>query len=260
LIGLRGRRVKRTIAVRHHALLGLAITLSVTGCSSSNPAYRPGSPGQWGGDGARAGYPWQPPPSPSTPPPRATGQPMQPPNLVGTAVSAINVLLGSLPPPPQLPLPWAVPQQQPGPSDTPSAWAAFEDEVLARTNDKRAAGAVCGGRAMPPAPPVVTHPTLRASARGHSRDMALRDYFSHTTPEGAGPGARAQGAGFQGSLVGENIAAGQVDPARVVQAWMESPGHCENLMDPRYRYLGVGYFRDGANDRFEHYWTQNFGG
>ena len=57
----------------------------------------------------------------------------------------------------------------------------------------------------------------------------------------------------------ENIAAGQTDPARVVQAWVESPGHCLNLMDPRYRVLGVGYFFE-SGDRFGHYWTQNFGG
>ena len=98
----------------------------------------------------------------------------------------------------------------------------------------------------------------RAQAVAVSRDMASRDYFDHTSPEGKGPSDRAVAAGYQGSFVGENIAAGQTDPSRVVQAWMESPGHCLNIMEPRYRVLGVGYFLD-QNDRFAHYWTQNFG-
>jgi len=113
---------------------------------------------------------------------------------------------------------------------------------------------------MGPAGPVVTHPTLRASARGHSRDMAQRNYFDHTTPEGVEPSQRAAAAGYRSTFVGENIAAGQPTPASVVAAWVKSPGHCVNLMDPRYRFLGVGYFFEAGQDRFGHYWTQNFGG
>jgi uncharacterized protein YkwD len=89
--------------------------------------------------------------------------------------------------------------------------------------------------------------------------MAMRHYFDHTSPEGRGPSNRAAEAGYQSTFVGENIAAGQPDPARVVQAWTESPGHCVNMMDPRYRVLGVGYFFQ-SGDRFGHYWTQDFGG
>ena len=90
--------------------------------------------------------------------------------------------------------------------------------------------------------------------------MAQRNYFDHTSPEGAGPGHRAKAAGYPSSFVGENIAAGQPTPASVVQAWVDSPGHCVNMMDPRYRALGVGYFFDDGNDRYGHYWTQEFGG
>jgi len=113
---------------------------------------------------------------------------------------------------------------------------------------------------MPPAPPLAPNAQLRAAARGHSKDMADRNYFEHTNPEGAGPAERAQAAGFSSSFVGENIAAGQTDPAKVVDAWIKSPGHCVNMMDPRYHLLGVGYFFDGKGDKFEHYWTQDFGG
>ena len=161
------------------------------------------------------------------------------------------------------PLPWAAPvptgtTPQAGSDGWPPEWSAVEDEVLRQTNERRAMGASCGGQMMSPAGPLSPHGSLRGSARGHSRDMATRDYFDHTSPEGKGPSNRAMEAGYQGSFVGENIAAGQTDPTRVVQAWMESPGHCLNIMDPRYRVLGVGYFFDNG-DRFGHYWTQNFG-
>lgn len=89
--------------------------------------------------------------------------------------------------------------------------------------------------------------------------MAIRNYFEHTSPEGAGPSDRAHAAGYVGTFVGENIAAGQADPTRVVQAWIDSPGHCSNLMDPRFRFLGVGFYFEQAN-KFGEHWTQNFGG
>lgn len=112
---------------------------------------------------------------------------------------------------------------------------------------------------MPPVGPVALDTTLRLAARRHSQDMAARNYFEHDTPEGVGPAGRAAAAGYRSRFVGENIAAGQIDPARVMKAWMDSPGHCKNLMDPDYRVLGVGYYFEGG-DRYEHYWTQDFGG
>lgn len=158
--------------------------------------------------------------------------------------------------------PWPAPAPVPAPVGIggPSEWAAFEDEVLSRTNQVRATGATCGGEELAPAAPLVTHPALRAAARDHSRDMAERNYFAHVTPDGVQPSARATAAGYPSTFVGENIAAGQTTPANVLSAWINSPGHCANLMDPRYRYLGVGYFLDGGGDQFGHYWTQNFGG
>lgn len=89
--------------------------------------------------------------------------------------------------------------------------------------------------------------------------MATRNYFDHSSPEGRTPAQRAQAAGYPSGFVGENIAAGQPDPASVVQAWVDSAGHCVNLMEPRYRYLGVGYVFEEP-DQYRRYWTQNFGG
>jgi len=161
------------------------------------------------------------------------------------------------------PQPQPQPQPQPEPPTAdgwPAAWVAFEDDVLRQTNEARARGAVCGGVTMAPTGALTTNRALRAAARGHSKAMGDQDFFAHDDPQGRGPGDRAKAAGYPSSFVGENIAAGQKDPAAVVRAWLESPGHCKNIMEPGYRYLGVGYAHDAAGVRYGHYWTQEFGG
>ena len=57
--------------------------------------------------------------------------------------------------------------------------------------------------------------------------------------------------------VGENIAAGQRSPQEVVQAWMDSPGHRENIMNPKFRELGMGYLYI-PDSKYKHYWAQLF--
>jgi uncharacterized protein YkwD len=126
-------------------------------------------------------------------------------------------------------------------------------------NARRAQGATCGVTMYPPAPPLTMDPRLTAAARGHSADMARRGYFDHDTPEGRTMVDRIRAAGYRGGRMGENIAAGKGTAAETVQQWMDSPGHCENIMDRRYTAVGVGYAFQGGS-RLGHYWTQDFGG
>jgi hypothetical protein len=142
----------------------------------------------------------------------------------------------------------------------PDAWVGFEDAALAETNRYRAMGASCDGEAFPPVPALEMDETLRISARLHSSDMGERAFFDHDNPDGLDPFDRMAAVGFEGAAPwGENIAAGQTTPEEVVRGWMDSPGHCRNIMDGGYRVLGMGYaFVEGSP--FGHYWTQNFGG
>lgn len=57
--------------------------------------------------------------------------------------------------------------------------------------------------------------------------------------------------------VGENIAAGQRSAKEVVQAWMDSPGHRENIMNPKFKELGMGYLYL-PDSKYKHYWAQLF--
>jgi uncharacterized protein YkwD len=132
------------------------------------------------------------------------------------------------------------------------AWTAFEDEVLRLSNLQRQAGAVCGGASYPPVPALTVDPALRCAARLHAKDMQDRDYFSHTTPDGVTFDQRITQAGYRWRTIGENIAAGYRTPQAVVQGWMQSTGHCQNVMNGTFTQLGVGFYDD-------YRWTQDFG-
>ncbi|HCP47910.1 MAG TPA: CAP domain-containing protein [Deltaproteobacteria bacterium] len=141
-------------------------------------------------------------------------------------------------------------------SDWPEEWSALETEVLELTNLERAEGANCGGEIYPPVGPLTMHPQLRCSARLHSQDMAARDYFEHTTPDGVDFATRVDAAGYEWMVVGENIALGATTAEDVVDGWMNSPGHCTNIMASDFEELGVGH--DSTGD-LGVLWTQNFG-
>jgi uncharacterized protein YkwD len=160
-----------------------------------------------------------------------------------------------------------------GPSDVPAVdycaavadwdplWVQFEEEVLLLVNERRSQPADCGEEGQfAAAAPLSMDPILRCSARVHSLDMFERDYFDHTDPDGIDPFERMAAAGFSGGGAGENIALGQRTPEEVMQAWMDSDGHCANVMRPNFAQIGVGY-HPGAGQRGlgSHYWTQNFG-
>ncbi|WP_229369259.1 CAP domain-containing protein [Umezawaea beigongshangensis] len=125
----------------------------------------------------------------------------------------------------------------------PPASADEEDLVVAIVNAKRAE-AGCAALKI--------DDRVTTAAQKHSSDMAARNYFSHTTPEGVDFGTRMKAAGYP-SPGGENIAAGQRTPEQVMESWMNSPGHRRNILDCSFATIGVGLDTNGW------YWTQNFG-
>jgi uncharacterized protein YkwD len=95
---------------------------------------------------------------------------------------------------------------------------------------------------------------LRAAANAHSRDMARRRFCAHVNPDGVTPEERMRAAGYP-RPGGENVAQGQPNPHAVMTAWMKSPGHRANILNPDFATIGVGVeFGTGGP-----YWTQNFG-
>ncbi|NGN66868.1 CAP domain-containing protein [Streptomyces sp. A7024] len=130
-------------------------------------------------------------------------------------------------------------------SKTPSATTSAEQTVLTLVNQERAK-AGCQ--------PVKLDPALASLAGGFSEDMANRDFFDHTDPDGDDPWDRAEAAGVD-NLGGENIARGQANAQSVMDSWMQSEGHKANILNCDFKTLGVGaYFADGGP-----WWTQSFG-
>jgi uncharacterized protein YkwD len=129
--------------------------------------------------------------------------------------------------------------------------------ILELINSVRARGATCGSRSFGPAPPVSSSALLAGVALGHATDMALHDYFEHEDLSGHTPADRVRATGYKEKLVGENIAYGPQSADEVVQGWLESPGHCENIMDPRFAEMGVA-FAPGKSTRRGLYWVQLF--
>lgn len=142
--------------------------------------------------------------------------------------------------------------------DWPAAWVALEREVWQRVNERRTQGASCADEAFPPVDALGWHENLAQAARGHSLDMGEQAYFAHDSIDGRSPWERMRDADFTGAPVAENIAAGNHTAADVVEAWMNSPGHCRNIMSRRATLLGVGYAHV-AGSPYGHYWTQAFG-
>jgi len=143
--------------------------------------------------------------------------------------------------------------------DWPAAYALLEQQVLEETNKRRAVGADCRTKGkFGPAAPLVMQSQLQWAARKHSKDMATNNYFSHTNLAGKSPFDRMRAEGYKGGYMGENIAAGNGTAAATVTQWMNSDGHCANIMNKTYTQLGVGYWYS-ATSTYRHYWTQNFG-
>jgi uncharacterized protein YkwD len=159
----------------------------------------------------------------------------------------------------------------PGPAPAPAPPAAagtratcglanFEADAMALINAHRAAGASCGAQgSFAAAGALAWNAALTQASLTHSDDMMSRNFFSHTGSDGRSAGDRATAAGYIWSTWGENIAAGQPTVASVVAGWMASPGHCANIMNARFRDIGLACVSGSATNTYRTYWTMTLG-
>jgi uncharacterized protein YkwD len=100
--------------------------------------------------------------------------------------------------------------------------------------------------------PLTINAKLTTAAQKHATDMSVKRYFSHTSKNGTTWNKRITKAGYS-KPGGENIARGFPTASEVVKAWMKSPGHKRNILDCKFKNIGIGYAPVG------HYWVQDFG-
>jgi uncharacterized protein YkwD len=135
--------------------------------------------------------------------------------------------------------------------------AKFQSRSLQRVNEYRKSGYDCGSEGyFAPTRPLAWNTALQSAASGHSSDMATHNYFSHTGLDGSEPGDRITRAGYAWSTWGENIAAGYDTVREVVDGWMQSDGHCANIMNPQFRDMGMACAQSDTSD-YGKYWTMD---
>ena len=100
---------------------------------------------------------------------------------------------------------------------------------------------------------------LTTAASAHSADMAALNYFSHTSADGRTLGTRATAAGYAWSRLGENIAAGYAGVDSVMKGWVDSDGHCANLMSANFTEVGVACVPGTPTSNYNTYWTMDLG-
>lgn len=122
--------------------------------------------------------------------------------------------------------------------------------VVNLTNDQR------GGYA---AAPLRHSSTLDAAAQQKAQHMAAHSYFAHFAPDGTSPWYFFDQAGYAYAHAGENLAVHFTDSAQIVQAWMQSPAHKENIINRDYTEIGVGTARGTFDGHETIYVVQLFG-
>jgi len=118
---------------------------------------------------------------------------------------------------------------------------SIRQEFLDAVNQARSVGRMCGASSYPAAPPVAWNDTLAMAAYLHSEDMATYQFFSHTGSDGSTPGERITREGYDWRTYGENIAVGYPTVSAVMQAWLNSEGHCRNIMNSAFAEIGAAF-------------------
>lgn len=119
--------------------------------------------------------------------------------------------------------------------------------IMKLVNEHRKNGYYGSVDTLLPATPLKWNETVAVAALNHCRDMYENSFFSHSGSDGSGPGDRLRRLGFRFPVCGENISIGANTEQQVIAGWMKSKGHRTNIMNPRYKQVGVA--RKGK------YWT-----
>lgn len=134
----------------------------------------------------------------------------------------------------------------------------FQAVFLPLINDARALPRQCGTTSHEAAAAVAWSQALEQAARKHSEDMATQNFFSHTGSDNSSIADRVDATGYPWQRVGENIAAGQITADEVLQGWLNSPGHCRNIMNPDFEDIAVTCDMNSSTE-YATYWTNVFG-
>ena len=126
---------------------------------------------------------------------------------------------------------------------------SYQRQVLDLVNEERLSRNIA---------PLLLNTTVQSAAQIRSTELV--SYYSHTRPNGTICYTALYDVefGLYGAA-GENIAAGYTTPQKVMEGWMNSPGHRANILNSTYKEMGVGY-TSSSGGKYKHYWVQMFVG
>lgn len=104
-------------------------------------------------------------------------------------------------------------------------------EVVRLTNEKRISAGLSA---------LSLNQELSAAAYTKGQDMISKDYWSHVAPDGTQPWKFFNQFGYKYRYAGENLARDFTDASSAIDAWMNSPTHRENILNPKYKEIGIG--------------------
>ena len=147
----------------------------------------------------------------------------------------------------------AKPLSMPGIKDTKQV----SNQVLDLVNGARSKPRRCGSQSYLAVGPLRLSAMLTQAALVQAQDMSAHEHFEHEGTDGSTPAQRVTRTGYQWLNVGENIAAGATSADEVVNGWLNSPGHCKNIMTAAFTEMGLAYVAD-PKSRPGIYWSQVF--
>ena len=114
------------------------------------------------------------------------------------------------------------------------------EDALRRVNEARARGAMChAAGAVTVAAPLKWSASLAAVAAAQAQDMAVLSRMGHRDRQDRGLAERLKAMGYRYSAAAENVAVGYPTVDAVVDAWIDSAAHCDNLMSTAVREIGL---------------------
>ena len=125
-----------------------------------------------------------------------------------------------------------------------------QEEMLQLVNEARMTKRRCGGKKHDAVAPLQWSEKLAEAAQKHADDMADNDFFDHTGSDESTVVVRVEREDYLWRAVGENVAMGPRSVAQAVEGWLDSPGHCSNIMNGDFTEIGAALSHNGQ------YWVQ----
>lgn len=116
------------------------------------------------------------------------------------------------------------------------SYSISSDDLLVITNQKRQENGL---------PPLSMNSSLAQAAQRKADDMFAKNYWAHIAPDGTTPWYFIKSSGYEYVYAGENLARGYTTSSDVINAWMASPSHRENMLSPNYKEIGFA-IKDGT--------------